>query len=65
MTDNEKRAHDLAIMISNYVMQPNYVASQAKAAGMDGEINATVDPYKNYVETYKMLLPLINKDFPD
>lgn len=57
MTDNEKRAHDLAIAVLPYGIQA--VKRQCKDGKIDG-----VDVYALYLETYKHFLDLLNADFP-
>lgn len=50
MLDNKQRAHDLAILLTEY---------QLKNA------KDSIDVYKIYLEIYKQALESFNRDFPD
>lgn len=54
MSDNEKRAHDLAIVCMNY--------QQADIVNGNGE---RFDIYATYKNLYSKLLDICNRDFPD
>ncbi len=62
MTDNEKRAHDLAVAITCETMRPETLQAIATATGKS-EIH--FDLYGVYKDYYRMFLPLFNRDFPD
>lgn len=59
MTDNEKRAHDIAVAALVIVTRPE--ALRAEAAG-DGV--ASIDIYQKYLDAYNSLLNAIQRDFP-
>lgn len=61
MTDNEKRAHDLAIAMVSYTMNPETLKGIADAKG---ESEVHVDPYGIYLDYYKMFLEAFNRDYP-
>lgn len=58
MTDNEKRAHDLAI-----VMLPKLVESRLLAATQQG-VDSRVDWYAEYITLYERALTAFNRDNP-
>ena len=60
MTDNEKRAHDLTL-----VMLPKVFEAISESARDAGESSVTIDAYKEYLRVYKMNLVSFNRDFPD
>jgi len=59
MTDNEKRAHDLAIAISvpKCLKMEEYLQTHKK----DGTVNYV----EEYMETYEVALEFFNKKFPN
>ena len=59
MTDNEKRAHDLAIAISvpKCIKKEEFLQANKK----DG----TVDYLSEYIKTYEDALEALNKRFPN
>lgn len=69
MTDNEKRAHDLALSYYKDVlnMKIDEAARQAAETAESNEvtINVTVDAYKTYKELYDITLEVLNRDYPD
>lgn len=62
MTDNEKRAHEFALMVTHAIMQPSFLESMIEDNG-SGE--AVIDPYKKYLEAYNGVIDSFNRDFPD
>lgn len=50
MLDNKQRAHDLALIITEYELRN----SESK-----------IDVYKTYMNVYKMALESFNRDFPE
>lgn len=60
MTDNEKRAHDLAL-----VMLPKVFENISLDAYDSGETNVTIDAYKEYLKVYEKNLQAFNRDFPN
>lgn len=60
MTDNEKRAHDLAL-----VMLPKIFENISLNAHESGETNVTIDAYKEYLKVYEINLQAFNRDFPN
>lgn len=61
MTDNEKRAHDLAVAITVGTMRPEMLSAIGTATGQD---EICFDPYGIYRDYYNMFLPLFNRDYP-
>lgn len=61
MTDNEKRAHDLAIAMLSYTMNPETLRGIADAKG-ESEIH--IDAYGIYSDYYKMFLEAFSRDYP-
>lgn len=59
MTDNEKRAHDLAIYALSKI---GPTEEQIKAAESGAIIS--IDYYKEYKSLYSHLLSSFNRDFP-
>lgn len=62
MTDNERRAHELAVAIRCGTMRPEMLSAIGAATGQS-EIH--FDPYGIYKDYYSMFLPLFNRDYPD
>ena len=62
MTDNEKRAHDLAIATVSGLMNPDFLKTQAS---LHEDKIVTFDPYVHYMKAYRLLLESFEKDFPD
>lgn len=62
MTDNEKRAHDLAVAMLISTMKPETIIAIGQATGQD-EIH--VDVYGIYKDYYDMFLDPLNRDFPN
>lgn len=62
MTDNEKRAHDLAIMLTSKILNPEFLMNEPKEA--DGK-TINVDPYQKYKQIYDAALKSLNADYPD
>lgn len=58
MTDNEKRAHDLAVS-----MVPVLYKIQLEDAIRNAE-TIDVDIYKDYIKLYNSALKAVNHDFP-
>lgn len=53
MTDNEKRAHDIAVATM-------IIAGTTPNNGKD-----TVDVYQYYISAYNIAIESVNRDFPD
>lgn len=62
MTDNQKRAHDMAIFTLGKIID---FASIAAPAAIDGNETVTIDFYEKYKEMYIVTLNALNRDFPD
>lgn len=62
MTDNEKRAHDLAIFALSKTIDFEQLA---KNAAQCGETEISVDFYAEYIKAYNAVLPAFNRDFPE
>lgn len=60
MTDNEQRAHDLALILVQYWMTSPISDSELDVAGKA----KPRDIYSKYVETYQQALNAFNRDFP-
>lgn len=63
MTDNEKRAHDLAVAICVDVCHLKLNNQIANAENM--EVNARIDYFTEYMNAYKISLESFNREFPD
>lgn len=61
MTDNEKRAHDLAIATLSFSLQPEMLKGMANASGTN---KLNIDPYHAYIGLYHEFLRAFGKDFP-
>lgn len=60
MTDNEKRAHDLAIAMVPVMYEINVQSA------LSTQIEKTeFDVYATYVDIYERSLKAINRDFPE
>lgn len=59
MTDNEKRAHDLAIAIS----VPKCMEEEKESRMNKKDI--TVDYFSAYINTYESALEALNKKYPN
>lgn len=60
MTDNEKRAHDIAV-----TTLPIAYKMRIAEAKNRGDVEINVDLYTEYLSAYNKVLPGINRDFPD
>lgn len=60
MTDNEKRAHDLAIATVPIV----YEAAKSNTIA-NGAAESHIDLYGEYIRLYQKLLGLFNSEFPE
>lgn len=60
MTDNEKRAHDLAVAIC---IDSCHI--KAKAQINSGSENVTVDYFSEYINAYDIALEAFNEKFPN
>lgn len=63
MTDNEKRAHDLAIAYMPFLMQRDIRDISYAAAEENAEVG--VGFYELYLYAYKEFLTDLQGDFPD
>lgn len=61
MTDNEKRAHDLAIILTAEAIKPENLIRDAAAKG---EKTLNVNPYQTYKSIYDSVLFSLNGDYP-
>ena len=61
MTDNQKRAHDIAIFMLGKINIPSITAQEAK----DRKEIIEIDFYKRYKEAYTVTLNALNRDFPE
>ena len=65
MTDNERRAHDLAISALPKIVEYRLKAQvQTNPADKNGVISTNADYYKIYKELYSSALSAFNRDFP-
>lgn len=60
MTDNEKRAHDLAVAVS-----VNSCNMSMNAQISNGKTEISIDYFASYMDAYKVLLDAFNEKFPD
>lgn len=60
MTDNEKRAHDLAVAFS-----VEFFRMKSNNPNLYGMENTGVDIYKEYINIYDNALESFNKHFPN
>lgn len=60
MTDNEKRAHDLAI-----AMIPEIGKLKTESAIASGEKSIHIDYFEEYMSAYELSLAAFRKRFPD
>lgn len=60
MTDNEKRAHDIALVLLAEIMKPQYLVNEV----VGGSKSATVDAYAKYKTAYDSALKALNRDYP-
>ena len=63
MTDNEKRAHDIAIA-SIPILYGSHKNNVAANPSMEEEARA-FDVYKQYISSYNLALELVGRDFSD
>lgn len=61
MTDNEKRAHDLALLVMSKSIDLEQIARQAAGKGSQ---TVKIDFYAEYKKAYDAALPAFNHDFP-
>lgn len=59
MTDNEKRAHDIAVAALVIATRPEAL----RAAETDDGV-ASIDIYQKYLDAYNSLLKALQRDFP-
>lgn len=62
---NEQRAHDIAISMLNRVLDMKIQSSAQEAAKNGSTTGISIDPYTEYKEIYSMILPLVQRDFPN
>ena len=60
MTDNEKRAHDIALVLLAEIMKPQCLVNEV----VGGSKSATVDAYVKYKTAYDSALTALNRDYP-
>ncbi len=60
MTDNEKRAHDLAIAIA---IDTCHIRANSQISSGNSEV--TVDYFSEYMDAYQNVLEIFNEQFPD
>lgn len=60
MTDNEKRAHDLAVALC---IETYHLKAKSKIAA--GETNVSVDIFAEYLKAYELGLKAFNEKFPN
>ena len=59
MTDNEKRAHDLAVAVC---IDACHLKRQAQIDS--GKVHVTVDYFEEYMNAYESTLEAINEKYP-
>lgn len=60
MTDNEKRAHDLAIAVCSDICR---MKTNTQIANVEGDIG--VDYFREYMNAYNVAIKSFNREFPD
>lgn len=60
MTDNEQRAHDLAVALTTTLLTPEYLVSEAIPRE-----KVNVDVYAKYKGLYESILKALNRDYPE
>ena len=60
MTDNERKAHDLAVAISVDICRDN-----RETRRHNGKKEFAVNYFEEYLNTYKDALELLNSEFPN
>ena len=60
MTDNEKRAHDIAI-----ALLPGAIIHESDKIALSENPEERVDTFRFYMDNYKHALKLFNAEFPD
>ncbi len=60
MTDNEKRAHDLAIAVAVDVCHV-----KANSQINNGQDDVSIDYFSEYINAYESALEAFNRKFPD
>lgn len=60
MTDNERKAHDLAVAISVDICRDNRETQRR-----NGKKEFAVNYFEEYLNTYKDALELLNSEFPN
>jgi len=63
MTDNEKRAHGLALIGVNVLIQSKMQGEKMVVHGIDGNSDE-VNLYESYKSIYDNMLVDFNRDFP-
>jgi len=66
MTENEKRAHDLAVATTPYLLkqqEENYIASHS--IDSDEPLQLKVDIFQTYMSLYESAVEAMNDHFPD
>ena len=61
MTDNEKRAHDIALKYADIIVKAQITNQKLASAVKIPEVK--VDYYAEYKKAYQAVLEQINKDF--
>lgn len=68
MSDNEKRAHDLALLVVDKTvdMYLKQMESEAREAALTGvtAVEGNIDYYERYKRAYEEALNAFNNDFP-
>lgn len=59
---NEQRAHDLALLVTKYVMSNPHTVTDGSIT-VDKNGNCNVDIYTVYKKQYQEILEAVNRDF--
>ena len=62
MLTNEQRAHDLALLMVQFKLTPEYLASERMKAIGQESLNIQVDDW--YFDAYELALDAVNKRLP-
>ena len=62
---NEQRAHDLTICAIQYMLKDNVIPTDSRSNEDNGTITIKKDIFKLYVDTYKLALNAMNREFKE
>ncbi len=65
MSNNEQRAHDLAVALAMWKLEHIKDTIKPEDADENGQITKKIDVYALYKNDYNIFLRNLNKDYPD